>query len=249
MSIKLSKRDRVFILILIVLIVLGVGIFTMVKPKMEEAKVVKERLTAKQQEWDAFEARLATLDSLKKTLNDKIDAVVEEQKTFLTEADYGETFQIDQYLTEILAPSEITIVGIGVDLVAPTTLDEYFYNLRAIAYPLKIDSDIGNKLPAEVYYAYDDKWPDGQPGVDVAVSQVTISYRSDLELQQLFAAIDAIADHDKSKSIYLNTVSADYAKIEDSQKADGSAEVVDYAQGDIVLTVYEITPMNKDDIK
>ena len=50
MSMKLSYRDKVIIIVVSVIVVLGIGIFCFAKPKYESLQVSKERLSAKQTE-------------------------------------------------------------------------------------------------------------------------------------------------------------------------------------------------------
>ena len=48
MSMKLSYRDKVIIIVVAVLVILGVGIFCFAKPKYESLQVSKQRLAAKE---------------------------------------------------------------------------------------------------------------------------------------------------------------------------------------------------------
>ena len=76
MSMKLSYRDKVIIIVVAVLVILGVGIFCFAKPKYESLQVSKQRLAAKEDEQQQVDAKIATLDGLKKQLEDNIDSIV-----------------------------------------------------------------------------------------------------------------------------------------------------------------------------
>ena len=117
MSMKLSYRDKVIIIVVAVLVILGVGIFCFAKPKYESLQVSKQRLAAKEDEQQQVDAKIATLDGLKKQLEDNIDAIVEDQKQFLSEKETGETYEISKYLMDTLSPiSDFKITGVTMDL-------------------------------------------------------------------------------------------------------------------------------------
>lgn len=89
MSMKLSYRDKVIIIVLAVLVVLGVGIFTFIKPKFADLQASEDRLTAKEAERDDVQSKMDTLEVLKKRLEDDIKSVEETQKQFMSERDYA----------------------------------------------------------------------------------------------------------------------------------------------------------------
>ena len=123
MSMKLSYRDKVIIIVVSVLVVLGVGIFCFAKPKYEDLQVAKERLAAKEDEKAQVEAKMGTLEGLKKQLEESVDAVVKDQEKFLSEKEYGETYQISKYLMELFSPvSGFEITGVTMDALESTDL-------------------------------------------------------------------------------------------------------------------------------
>ena len=236
MSMKLSRRDQVIILVVVVLIVLGVGIFCILKPKYEEVQASNSRLAAKETEKSDVEAKIATLETLKKTLEENVKAVEEDQKQFLSEEEYGDTQKISKYLMEILEPAGIEITGVNLNALAPSELSAYTYHQNVIAYDMKMNSDLAHELPEDVYYAYSNSYPAPPPKVTISSTVVTVSYKSDLECQQLFDAIQLVADHEKN--IYLNTCEA-VLDVEDGELA---------ISGSLTVTVYEIQPMDPEDI-
>lgn len=246
MSMKLSYRDKVIVIVVAVLVILGIGIFSFIKPKYEDLQVSKERLAAKETEKAQVEEKMGTLEDLKKRLEDDINAVVEDQEQFLSEKEYGETYQISQYLMELLDNDNFKIKGVTMDRLAGSQLDAYFYNKYAVAYPLKINGDINGELPPEVEYAYNKSYPAAPASVTLAGNVVTISYGCE-EADDLLEAIQTIADNDKN--LYVMTFSGSYveaASLGTDPTADPNA---DPFSGDITIAVYEIWPMDPDDIK
>jgi len=240
MSMKLSYRDKVIIIVLSVIVVLLVGIFCFAKPKYESLQVSKDRLAAKEQERADVEAKMGTLEGLKKRLEEDVKAVEEDQKQFLSEEEYGETYQISKYLMEKLSPvSGFEITGVTMDALASTELEAYFYNKNACAYPMKVNADIAGELPPEVGYAYNDTWPAPPASVQVGGTVATVSYRCD-DSAELLDSIQLIADNDKN--IYLLTFSGSY--IEDP---DADPEMPKFA-GDMTIAIYEIYPLDPEDV-
>ncbi len=237
MSMKLSRRDKVIILVLIVAIVGIVGYLCFLKPRYEEVQASNDRLAAKEAEKAEVEAKIATLETLKKTLEDMVKSIEESQKQFISEAEVGQTQQISKYIMELLEPSGIEIKGVTLNNLGATNLNAYTYNKSALAYPMKINSDLAVELPEEVYNAYNNSYPAAPPSVKVAGTVVTVSYECDLECEQLFDAVQIIADHEKN--IYLETCSAELAI-----NAEGEA----VGEGEMTITVYEIYPMDPEDV-
>ena len=220
MSMKLSYRDKVIIIVLAVLVVLGVGIFTFIKPKFADLQASEDRLTAKEAERDDVQSKMET------------------QKQFMSERDYGETYQISKYLMDKLHPAGIEITGISLDRLTSTQLEAYTYNKYAVAYPMKINADIAGKLPPEVGYAYEGGYPAAPASVAVGGTVVTVSYTC-TNNDGVFDAIQSVADNEEN--IYLQSVSASYK--DEGKTEDGKIE------GDMVIEIYEVYTMDPADIE
>lgn len=240
MTMKLSRRDKVIFIVVLVLVVIGVGIWLFLKPQYENLQASEDRLVAKQGERDQLQAKIDTLPDLKKTLEENVNKVVEAQKDFVSERDIHDTQQISTYVMDMLEPSGIEITGMNLQDLSAMSIEEYLYNKRALAYPMKISGDLARKLPAEVYYAYENNYPEAGPAATISGTIVTVSYTCDLDFQQLYDAIQIVADHDKN--IYLETASASV----DIEMTENGAEVV--PEGQMVITFYEIYPMDPADL-
>lgn len=238
MSMKLSYRDKVIIIVLAVLVVLGIGIFTFIKPKFADLQASEDRLTAKEAERDDVQSKMDTLEVLKKRLEDDIKSVEETQKQFMSERDYGETYQISKYLMDKLHPAGIEITGISLDRLTSTQLEAYTYDKYAVAYPMKINADIAGKLPPEVGYAYEGGYPAAPDSVAVGGTVVTVSYTC-TNNDGVFDAIQSVADNEEN--IYLQSVSASYK--DEGKTEDGKIE------GDMVIEIYEVYTMDPADIE
>ena len=71
MNLKLSYRDKVIFIVVMVILVLVAGFFLLIRPKFEQVELAKETLAQKQQEKADIDAKIDTLpiiiDNLKAT--------------------------------------------------------------------------------------------------------------------------------------------------------------------------------------
>lgn len=238
MSMKLSRRDKVIILVVLVFAVIGGGILALLKPKWEEVQASNDRLAAKEGERAEVEAKIATLDDLKAQLKRNVESIVEDQKEFISEKEIFEPQQISTYLMDMLEPSGIDITDIEVPALNKGMLAAYTYNKNALAYEMKINSDLARELPEEVYYAYNGDYPSPPPEVYVGLSTVTVKFQFE-DPTQIFEAIQSVADNEKD--IYLITVSSEQAQ-------DGTFGEQVFFEGTMVIEVYTINPLDPADI-
>lgn len=240
MNMKLSRRDKTIFLVVTVLVVIGLGVWFLLKPRYEDMQMSDERLVAKQAERDDIQARIDTLDGLKSTLKKKVEEIENVQKQFISEEDVPETQNISSYLMSLLEPSGIEIIGVNLADLDAMPIQEYYYNKRAVAYDMKINGDLAHKLPEEVYYKYNNNYPLAGPSTKIAGTVVTIFYTCDIDCAELFDAIQIVADHEKN--IYLETCSAELGLKATSEGVEPIAE------GELTITVYEIQPMDPADL-
>ncbi|MGN0666742.1 MAG: hypothetical protein ACI4KF_09480 [Huintestinicola sp.] len=241
MSMKLSYRDKVIIIIATVLVVLIAGFFAFLKPQYGNLQTSKAQLTAKQSEQATIQAKIDTLTSLEETLKTIIKDVEELQKDFVSEKEYGTTYAVGEYLTELLAETDLTVVSTTYTTMSSVPLSAYYYELEPVAYQLKMDSDINNELPPEVGYVFNNTYPSAPQDVMVCGTTVTIAYECSPDITEVLKALNIISEHDKT--IYLTTASS---KIEYSEE-DGGGEAK--GEGELVIEVYEIYPMDVDSVK
>lgn len=236
MNMKLSRRDRVIILAVLVVVVIGVGILALVKPQYQKYQDSEVRLEAKQAEETALKEKIATLDDLKLQLKRMVDDITKNQVRFISEKDIPDTQQISQYVYNLLEPTGLEIISTSLADLSPTRLTEYFHINRTLTYPMKVNADLGHNLPEEVYGNY----PSPGPEAMISATQVVVGFTSEeLDQSQVLEAIQTVADHEKN--IYLNTVSCDYTE---SEKEEGEPAV----EGEMVITVFEIYPLDPADV-
>ncbi len=247
MSMKLSYRDKVILIVVIVVAILLAGIFLVIKPKYTDLQASNVRVDAKQAELDQATQKAATLETLKNQLKSDIEEVDELQSDFLFESEYGETYEALQYVMDILADTEITIQGIDIQLLSARDIDNYTYQKYAAAYQLKLDADINNELPPEVEYTLNNSWPaDTEPAQTIAGTTVEITFTAPggTDLDPLYTAVDSISNDEKT--LLISEFSAENST---GLSVDTGAVAEETVEGSMTIYVYEIWPMDVDSIK
>jgi len=247
MSMKLSYRDKVILIVVIVVAILLAGVFLVIKPKYTDLQTSNARVDAKQAELDQATQKAVTLETLKNQLKSDIEEVDDLQSDFLFESEYGETQEALQYVMDILADTEINIQSAEIQLLTATTIDNYSYQKYAVAYQLKMDADINNELPPEVEYTLNKSWPaDEEPEETIAATTIEIAFIAPggTDLEALYSAVDGISNDEKTLLLYeFNADNSTLLSVNTGETADQQIE------GTMVVYVYEIWPMDVDSIK
>ncbi len=227
---KLSYRDKVILIAVIIVAILTAGFFIVIKPKIAEVNSANQQLTEKQKELDDLKAKIATLDQLKQTLKDKVKEVEKLQEQFLPEY---ETYQTDQYIYDILKGAPVTIDKVTMELPVADPVNPYVvHDSNPVAYDLKINADLGNKLPQDILDAYNGITQDEIPeGEKVRLTKYTVDIQVK-DFDDLYDTLDAI-DKDE-KAVYVTEVKGD-GKIDEETKM---------SKGTIVIYVLTVQPLD-----
>lgn len=136
---KLSKQERIGLMIIIAVVILALGAFLMVKPKIEEASRNKESMENKQKEFDEKKAKADTKDSLKTQIMDAYEKGVHTADMFFTEM---KAYETDDMFREFLDSrtgdkSKVLIEQISVTEQEVVELEPIFPEKETNSYPLK----------------------------------------------------------------------------------------------------------------
>ncbi len=246
MSMKLSYRDKVIFIAVVVIAVLMIGFFFFVKAKISESQDIKNSLELKEQEQAEVNAKIETLPQLQQQLKDSIKEVDEMQENFVEEQ---ETFQADQYIYELLSESGITFKNLTLTGESAGVVSPYFYQKDCVAYDIKINADLtGDSLPQEVYDTYYGTYPTPAEGVTVAIDEVTLVFGVDVssdgvvDWDQFFSVIDTVSLSDKT--LYVKSISGgNFNEGDDEKGIDPSSEFT------VVIDVFSIHHMDTEQAK
>lgn len=133
---KLSKQERIGALIIIVILILALGAWLLVKPKIETINTTRASLASKQQEYDADVQK----QSRKGPLREQILAAYEEGEhmadMFFTELSaYEADMAFRDFLT--LCTAKVVVEDLQVSEPTTTTLGTNFYVNPGVEYDLK----------------------------------------------------------------------------------------------------------------
>jgi cell division protein FtsB len=248
---KLSRRDRIIFLILVVVAVFIAGGLLLIKPQYENMEAAQARLAAKEQERDELQAKIDRLPGLQQQLKEDVNKVSETQKSFLNEREYNEAHNISMYIKNLLAKGNdsLEIMSISFTDSEAQNLSQYTAYETNANYDMKFDADIAHQMGDEEYWMHENSYPAAMPSATVGGTVVTIGYRCPPEdYQTVYKMMDAIANN--KENIYLNTISAEYTVEEASTPAAGTTgeEEEAFIEGEVTITVYEVYYMDPADV-
>lgn len=145
---KLSKQERIGLMIIVAVVILALGAFLMVKPKIEEMGRSKEAMLAAQKDFDEKSAKAATKGPLKEQILTAYKEGVQKADMFFEEMD---SYEVDNMFREFLenrkytkqgdtSPQEkanVLIEDLAIDEPKTSSLVPLFPETQGITYPLK----------------------------------------------------------------------------------------------------------------
>ncbi len=145
---KLSKQERIGLMIIIAVVILALGGFLMVKPKIEESIRNKETMETKQKEFDEKKAKADTKDSLRQQIMDAYEEGAHTADMFFSEMD---GYEVDDMFREFLEnrtytkpgdtkaqdKAKVLIEQLEISELGTETLTPSFTTIKPISYPLK----------------------------------------------------------------------------------------------------------------
>lgn len=147
---KFGYRDRIVLLIVCVIIILGVGGFVFIKPKYQTLKKKEETRTQEQTKWDLKLAEFKNIPTLQNYIREKRNESEEISKGFTDEMD---ATKLDQFLQEKFLNTEDNIkyktqmlTNLNVSDESATAMGYYFYTPSVVTYPLVEYADLDGSL-------------------------------------------------------------------------------------------------------
>lgn len=236
MSLKLSYRDKVIFIVVMVILVLVAGFFLLIKPKFADVESAKSTLELKQQEKADIDAKIDTLPGIIDSLKAAAKEIEEEQKIFMDE---GHPYVNETYIREALGDLNIDITSMTTGYTTASGISRYtLEKAHILAYENKINADLYNELPQEVYDKYNGVGTPDYPGAVVGVTNMTLNFNSSIaSLDPVYSVMDRIAEDEKA--IILNTVSTSQ---DETGEGNTRATTID-------LTLYSIFPLNVEKVQ
>lgn len=236
MNMKLSYRDKVIFIVAIVIIIIVAGIFVFIKPKFEEISSAEYALEQKQAERDEIDTKIASLPVIIQNVKDIAQEIGEKQPLFLEEQD---PYLNETYIREALPNVDIT--SMNTEYTVAENLGRYIVNpAHILTYDNKMNADLYNELPQEVWDQYNGVQREAFPGVIIGTTNMTFTIKSDLALRDAYAVMDRLAEDEKA--IILNTVATDTTEPESGEDAATDRDVT------YDITMYSVFPLNVEQV-
>lgn len=136
MDMRMSKQERIAIVILAVIVILAIGVFVFIKPRFEAIGVSNTNLANVKTEYQAALDKQATKDGLKQQILDAYKAGETLADMFFTEMT---TYQADDEVRAFLeqCKTNVRVNAISVSEPEVITLSSNFFTESEITYPLK----------------------------------------------------------------------------------------------------------------
>ncbi len=229
---KLSYRDKVIFVAAIVIIIVVAGIFLFIKPKFESMNYAKLALDAKKSEEADVKAKIDTLPDIIASLKTVAQDVGEVQEYFLETQD---PYLNEQYVREILG-NNVTTLSMNTQYTEADDLEEYVVNpANVVSYDLRMNSDLYNELPQEVYDNYNKVGKRKGSSIVIGVTTMTVGYRDKVDYSGIYKFIDAV------KAAGKTVIVTEFARGEDETNQT-------QLESSINLKLYSISYLNVDKV-
>lgn len=241
---KISKQERILIVVFLVAAIIGVGIFVFVLPNFNKISANNKQLAAAKQEYSDILSQLEH----ESTIDTEISQAYEEGKN-LAETFYDDLteYEADEIMRQFIAKGKnITVEGLTVSPFSTQSLSVSVFTPTEVTYPLKdfantvveqpdVTKDVSSMSTRElVMYAKQVTATVLAASDPVTVGSITVSFTAHSDkLQNLHDFVDLLYDgvyNDKltgadgkalSKATYLSSV--EYQMEENTNSGDSSA--------------------------
>ena len=219
---KLSKQERIATIIILILVILGVGIFVFIKPAIDGLSSTQKNLDNKKAEYNAAVEKAARKTGLRNQIEEAYAEGEHLADMFFPELS---SYEADEATRKFLAQCKANVIVEELSVSEPTTatLSPYFSVSKDVVYELKTyatrgaeeDEAVTRRLArlAELQTAL---------GKAQTIGASTVSFTvSAIDREELFKFADEVNNYivkengkDTRKAIMLNGLSVSYPEVE-----------------------------------
>lgn len=143
---KMSYRDRMILLIVIVIALILVGIFLIVKPTTTKISENKATLSTVEAEQDRINGIIEQIPKLEEAIKSEYN----ESKTFAENfTDSRATYEADQFIQEYFNNNSVKIVNLTANESVAEPIEFYSYAPNVVTYPLLEAADLNGDIAIE----------------------------------------------------------------------------------------------------
>lgn len=200
---KVSHREKVILMVLIFLIIVGIGGMTLIKSEFQTWRTTCTDLEKKQAEKDAVDAKIATDADLEAQIKEQYKTAEKAQDFFYDEM---MTYAVEQELTPIFVENDIVVTGVQIEEQEATEAEYYLYELFSVDYELGTAADLNeSRLHAKKSLAEYVVVVTDEPQQLVLTEIVyKVGGEEGIVWQELIVALDQISHLDRS--IYISDI-------------------------------------------
>lgn len=245
MKMEMSYRDKVILIVLLIILVLVGGFFALIKPKYQAWKESKTLYATTKTEWDGIEQKKNQIpilqDGIKKDYNDykKIaqifvnDAFKSANETWRNEKT---SYEIDQYLQPSIDECSLEVDNMALQDVKEETIEYYFCEPDVLTYSLLEAADVNGNYNAEVAKVMKEATVLSQREVaEVMCQPVELTVTTNKENLLMF--LDKLSE--EKNAVLIEAVSVD-----NYQFNDGLESTVTGPDGQVMTVVQEAADGN-----
>ncbi len=235
---KLTFRDKAFIMVLVIALILGGGFSMFIRPKFDEIKDAK----------DDYKTAQANLETVKQRVEQEKNLLTEIDTAYKTAQDLAKPFfeemepqQVDEYLKGILDDEGIYIDGMNISDFTIKGVNYYTFTPVSFTYPLYQAADINGTNPPPAITSV----PQGE-----SLAAYTITFNWSADRDDICKFMDKLLIAEK---ISFRIDKIDFQKTDDEEGkfdavlAEGESEnaampIREYA-GNCTMTIYFMEPI------
>ncbi len=147
---KLGYRDRIILLIVLVVVIFGIGIFVFIKPQWEDLSKNKDALKKAENDWNTQLAQFDDINVIRQNINTRYEEALKISEGFTDEMD---SVELDKFLQDTFM-NTATHKKNGVSLITSLTVSNettsqmsyYYYTPDVVTYPLYEYADFDGSL-------------------------------------------------------------------------------------------------------
>ncbi len=164
MKMEMSYRDKVILIVLLILLVLVGGFFALIKPKYEAWQASKSVYETTKVEWDGIEQKKSAIPNMQKAIKDDYNEYKKTAEIFVNNAfvtvnadprnggyeNQKTSYEIDKYLQPMIDECSLEVNGMTLPAVSAQTISYYYYQPDVLTYSLLEAADVNGNFNAEV---------------------------------------------------------------------------------------------------
>jgi len=233
---KMSYRDRMIALIVVVVALILAGIFVIVKPVTTKISTNKSTLQTVQAEEDRINGIIEQVPVLGET----IESEYNESKTYAEGfAESRVTYEVDQFIQEYFNNNQVEILSLSTAESSSEVIDFYSYTPNVVTYPLLEAADINGDIAADTAEKLKTSTVFSTlEAQEVEMYSSTISFNG--KKDDILALLDSIRDIDEN--VIITDVSIDDFTF-GSEATENNEK--DYSTGSMSINFYVLEPLSE----